>query len=142
MRHALLFVILILLGSCSEAVSLIIENRSGAGVTIISQVRTDRHTYILTASQSQEISWPDPNHYIVVRSAKCSRQFDLDEFYSPWNEWRDGNGELSRRYAVQPDGMLQILRPSNDKGAYLGLQDPPNWKTKTLVPLSEECNGS
>jgi len=141
MRYALLLAIAVLLGSCSKAVSLIIENRSDTWIMIVSHDQTGDHSYTLRENRSQQINWPDPDHDVTILVDGCSGTFNLDEFYSPWNEWRDVKGELSRRYAVVQGGGLQIVRPDADHVAYNGLADPPSWRTKGLTRSSEQCNG-
>ena len=142
MRYAFLLVIAMLLGSCSKTVKLIIENQSSARVMIVSRDRAGERSYALEANMVQEINWPDPNHDITISADGCSRTFNLDQFYSPWNDWRDTNGELSRRYAVVYGGKLQIVRPDADHVAYNDLENPPAWRTKNLTHSFEQCDGT
>ena len=140
MRYVCLLAIALLLGSCSKAIKLIVENRSGTRVIMVSRDRIGERSYVLEMNSLQEINWPDPNHDITVGADGCFRKFNLDEFYSPWNDWRDSNGELSRRYVVARSGELQIVRPDADHVAYNDLTNPPAWQTKNLTRLSEQCD--
>jgi hypothetical protein len=140
MRHAILLIVALLLGSCSEAVMLIIENRSDAEITIVTRDGAGEYTYAVASRVKQKIDWPDPDHKVTVIAEDCSRTFDLDEFYTPWNEWREADGELSRHYAVVRGGELQIVRPDEEHIATKGLKNPPNWRVKSLKTLHKQCS--
>jgi hypothetical protein len=140
MRYALLLAMAVLLGSCSQAVSLIIENQSGTWIILVSRDQTGDHNYNVEENRSQRINWPDPEHDIKIIVDGCTRTFNLDEYYSPWNDWRDTRGELSRRYVVNQNGGLQIVRPDASHSAYKDLSDPPSWRTKSLTHSSEHCD--
>lgn len=113
---------------------LVIENQTNAEISVVS----GDHTYPVGANKAQRVDWPDP-HIVTVSAEGCSRAFNLDEFYNPWNDWRDQNGELSRRYAVVRGGGMQIVRPDAKHVAYKDLTNAPTWQTKSLTQLSEQC---
>jgi len=79
MRLALLVGFAFALGSCSKAVSLMIDNRSETWATITS----NGTEYAVDADKTRKIPWPDPQHAIVISIDRCSRTFNLDEFYTP-----------------------------------------------------------
>jgi len=107
MRLALLIGLAFTLGSCSKAVTLMIDNQSEVGATIAS----NGTEYSVDAGKAQKVAWPDPQHTIMISVDHCSRTFDLDEFYTPWNDWRYKDGELARLFAIDMHGGLKIVRP-------------------------------
>jgi hypothetical protein len=126
------------LSSCSITVSLVFVNRTDMPVSI------DTHKAVArlwpdTEQKFQE--WPDGGRLVSIKTDRCIRTFNLDENYSPANEWRLSTFEIVRRYAVHGDGRLRIEMP--DKAHLLSQQlaaQAPHPAHLELTPVTEQCS--
>jgi hypothetical protein len=126
----------IALGSCSLSVSLAVENETGRPVTI----SFDKTTVNLQPGNEHIFGeWPS-DKVVVVKTENCIRMFDLDENYSPANEWRDSRFRIVRRYTVFGDGFLRVKMPDRDHISSHPSALPP--KRLALSPISEKCSVS
>lgn len=83
--------------------------------------------------------WPE-NGVMTVRVGDCTRAFNLDENYSPAQEWRYSQFEIIRRYAVYGDGFVRIEMPDKAHVSSYAAAPPP--KDLELTPIKEVCSQS
>jgi hypothetical protein len=139
MRSALLLTIALLLGSCSQAVILIVENRSGAPITVLSRDAAGDHRYMIAANRVQKVEWPAPEHRLTIIASGCARSFDLDEYYDFSHDWREADSRVSRHYAAMPGGGLRIVPPDASHAAYTNT-GKATAQRRNLTPSPGPCS--
>lgn len=110
MRPILILVLALLLESCSRNISLLIDNRSGLWVTVISS----DETFQIGEGKAQVLPWPG-SRSIVVSVHGCPRRFKLDE---PLDQSRHSlvrHANTVVRYVVDTQGGLSAVRSDYDE---------------------------
>lgn len=82
-RLAFLLLAPVLLGSCSRAVKLLIENKSFDDVRAAVRRGPDGESQWIRPERARWMSWPSPDHHILIEKRRCARTFDLDEGFDP-----------------------------------------------------------
>ncbi len=120
------------LSSCSIAVRLVVTNDSLDTISIESEEMVRR---LKPQQVEKTFEWP-VDRILIVRSASCTRSYDLDEKYTPANEWRLSWSKIERRYTVYGHGQMRIELP--DKAHMWARAKPP--ENLALTAISERCS--
>jgi len=124
------------LWSCDVKVDLVIANLTNQPVNIM--LASTRN--LLPAHTERRFrDWPD-DHRLVVLAPDCARSFDLDEHYSPSDEWRYSTFDIVRRFGILDTRKVQIMLPDPAHSAshHAGF-DTPASSDLDLTPSPSSC---
>ena len=101
------------LSSCQVKVDLVVANLTNQPVNImLGSIRT-----LLPAHTEQRLrDWPD-DHRLVILTPSCARSFDLDEHYSPTNDWRYSTFDNIRRFGIIGTQIVRVMLPDRAHSA-------------------------
>ncbi|MBW6527869.1 hypothetical protein KZ813_13565 [Sphingomonas sp. RHCKR7] len=129
----------VLLGSCSRAIKLLIENKSFDDVRAVVRRGPNGESQWIRPERARWMGWPSPDHHILIEKRHCARTFDLDEGFDPAETWQDENGWLSQRYFVDEAGDLNVLGPDAAHRTLWHSPTSPSPRFRKLTRLSQRC---
>ena len=95
------------LWSCEVKLELVVANLTSQPVNIIlasTRILLPAHT------ERRFRDWPD-DHRLIVLAPDCARSFNLDEHYSPANDWRYSTFDNVRRFGILDMRTVRIILP-------------------------------
>jgi hypothetical protein len=95
------------LSSCQVTVDLVVANLRNRPVSI---ALTSTRVLLPAHTERRFRDWPD-DHRLVVLAPDCARSFDLDEHYSPADDWRYSTFNNVRRFGILDNRTVRIILP-------------------------------